>query len=333
MALVPQNDLTKRTTFQKSVAVLKPIPTKIEPRFLYYSLQGELDRLVSFAGGTAQKNLLLRDLRAFSVQVPSRSVQNRVVSILSAYDDLIENNTRRIRILEEMAQMIYREWFVNCRFPGREKVKMVESEMGSIPETWSVDRLGSVAEVNELSIKTDDAPEHIIYIDIASVSTASIDKKEPMQFSEAPSRARRIVRHGDVIWSSVRPNRRSFALILSPELHLVVSTGFAVLTAKKVPYSYLYFATTTDSFADYLTNHATGAAYPAVNGKDFQNARLLLPPKPLLDRFHSVVADMLTIQHNLHLKNVNLRTTRDLLLPKLISGEVSVENLEAAVVA
>lgn len=307
---------------------------RLRKSFLYYLLNTSHVRaqIKASATGSTVRHTAPDRIYAVKVALPPVQVQDRVAAILSAYDDLIENNTRRIRILEEMAQMIYREWFVNFRFPGHEKVKMVESELGPIPERWSVDNLGSVAEVNELSIKSNDAPERISYIDIASVSTGSIDKKEPMQFSEAPSRARRIVRHGDVIWSTVRPNRRSFAMILSPEPHLVVSTGFAVLTAKKVPYSYLYFTTTTDSFTEYLTNHATGAAYPAVNTKDFQNARLLLPPKPLLDRFHSVAADMLIFQHDLHLKNAALRTTRDLLLPKLISGEVPVEDLEAAAI-
>ena len=84
---------------------------------------------------------------AVKVSVPPLRVQGRIASILSTYDDLIENNTRRIRILEEMAQMIYREWFVNFRFPGHEKVRMVESELGPIPEGWAVQSLGSLTSV------------------------------------------------------------------------------------------------------------------------------------------------------------------------------------------
>ncbi len=330
--MVPKNVLPARVN--QHVAIVRSDGAKANPFYIHYCLVSPhyKDHLLSIAQGGATREALTKEkIEDFQISLPPLSTQRKVTAILSAYDDLIEKNARRIKILEAMAQLIYREWFVHFRFPGHEKVKMVESELGPIPEMWSVDSLGSVAEVNELSIKTSDSPERIIYIDIASVSTARIDKKDPMQLSEAPSRARRIVRHGDVIWSTVRPNRRSFAMILSPEPHLVVSTGFAVLTAKKVPYSYLYFATTTDSFAEYLTNHATGAAYPAVNSKDFQSARLLLPPKSLLDRFHSVAADMLTFQHNLHLKNANLRTTRDLLLPKLISGEVDASELDIAV--
>lgn len=332
---VAQIRTPERVALAQRVILLRGNPSIIDQGYFFQAMKSSFVQagLRARSSGTTVLGIKQSELWHVEIPCPQILTQKRIATVLSAYDDLIENNTRRIRVLEEMAQMIYREWFVNFRFPGHQKVKMVESELGPIPEGWSVGSLESVAKVNELSIKTNDAPERIIYIDIASVSTASIDKKEPMKFSEAPSRARRIVRHGDVIWSTVRPNRRSFAMILSPEPHLVVSTGFAVLTARKVPYSYLYFATTTDSFADYLTNHATGAAYPAVNGKDFQNAQLLLPPKPLLNRFHGAVADMLSVQQNFHLKNANLRTTRDLLLPKLISGEVSVDNLEVAATA
>jgi len=154
---------------------------------------------------------------------------------------------------------------------------------------------------------------------------ARIEKIEALNFGDAPGRARRIVRHGDIIWSTVRPNRRSYALIVNPEPNLIVSTGFAVLTAKTVPFSYLYLTVTTDEFADYLTNHATGSAYPAVTGKEFERAQLVVPPKSLRDRFHEATEPMLNLSWCLHQRNTNLRTTRDFLLPKLISGEIPVE--------
>ena len=256
---------------------------------------------------------------------PQVETQRRIASILSAYDDLIENNTRRIKILEEMAQMIYREWFVNFRFPGHEKVRMVESELGPIPEGWELKRLEDVAKVIERTIKSSSAPERIKYVDIASVSTARIEQIEPFDFADAPGRARRIVRHGDIIWSTVRPNRRSYALIVTSEPNLIVSTGFAVLTAKAVPFSYLYYSVTTDEFADYLTNHATGSAYPAVTGKEFEQAQLVVPSASLRNRFHEIAEPMLNLSWCLHKRNRNLRTTRDLLLPKLISGEIPIE--------
>jgi type I restriction enzyme S subunit len=303
------------------------------PRFLSYCFLTEDHKqwmMNQCSHGATMASLNQAIICRIPFRLPPPTTQRHIADVLSAYDDLIENNTRRIKILEEMAQMIYREWFVNFRFPGHEKARMVESELGPIPKGWTAKRLGDVAGVNKHSIKSSLPPEEIHYIDIASVSTAKIDRKEPMRFADAPGRARRIVRPGDTIWSTVRPNRRSYALILNPEPNLIVSTGFAVLTAETVSYSYLYFATTTDEFADYLTNHATGSAYPAVTGKDFENAPLLVPNESIGNRFHELTGPMLDLSWNLHQRNINLRKTRDFLLPKLISGEVPVEAADEA---
>ena len=132
-----------------------------------------------------------------------------------------------------MARRIYEEWFVRFRFPGHEQTRMVESEVGPVPEGWEVVKLGRLAEINARSVRRGMEPDEIRYVDISSVSTGSIDKKETMPFADAPGRARRIVRDGDVIWACVRPNRKSYALVLDPEPNLLVSTGFAVLTSRR----------------------------------------------------------------------------------------------------
>ena len=297
-----------------------------DPRFASYLLKTLNLSHHNAAGAVPGVNR--NALHMLSVTIPPLRLQQKIASILSAYDDLIKNNTRRIKILEAMAHMIYREWLVHFRFPGHENVRMVDSELGPIPEGWAIKTLASVAGVNERSVNSASAPEEIHYIDIASVTTARIEKKEAMLFKSAPGRARRIVSHGDIIWSTVRPNRRSYALILHPEPNLIVSTGFAVLTAKTVPYSFLYFATTTNEFASYLANHATGSAYPAVNGKDFEKATITIPEESIGKRFHGTAGPMLELAQSLDKSNFILRTTRDFLLPKLISGEVPVEAAE-----
>ncbi len=298
----------------------------IDPRFLFYSLCSRDVRatILNFASGSAQPQIPIRDLRDVELAYPEFPIQHRIASILSAYDDLIENNTRRIAILEEMAQSLYREWFVHFRFPGHEKVKLVESPLGPIPNGWVVRKLADVAHVNARSIERGAEPENIVYIDIASVSTGNIDTVQPMRFEDAPGRARRIVCDGDVIWSCVRPNRKSYSIVLGPRPNLIVSTGFAVLSATDVPFAFLYYAVTTDAFAEYLTNHTRGAAYPAVTGSDFEQAVLVRPFPGLLEQFQLLVEPMLRAQECLKKKNANLRTTRDLLLPKLISGEIEV---------
>lgn len=332
LAMAPDTGLTKRTTFQKSVGILKPDRKSVDPVWLYYYLMSEVDRLIAFAGGTAQKNLLLRDMRAFEVVIPPLPTQRRIASILSPYDDLIENNTRRIAILEEMARRLYEEWFVHFRFPGYEGVKMVESEIGEVPDGWEVKRLDELATVNAQSINVNQAPEQINYIDIRSVTTGTMEEPRALPFAEAPSRARRIVRSGDILWSSVRPNLRAYVLVIDPKPNTIASTGFAVITPDDAPFSFLYPALTSDQFVEYLVNHATGAAYPAVSQNDFKAARLVVPPSKLLKDYDQFAQRMFLLAQRLHLKNANLRAQRDLLLPKLISGEIDASEIGEPIV-
>ena len=193
-----------------------------------------------------------------------------------------------------------------------------------VPEGWEVKMLGDIADINASNIKKEHEPEDINYINIASVSTGQIDKIEHLVYTIAPSRARRVVKHEDIIWSTVRPNRKSYSIILNPPSNLIVSTGFAVITAKHAPYTYLYHALTTDDFVGYLINHTTGAAYPAVNSEDFEYALILHPPNALLESYHTIVGSLFDYKHIMQQKNLNLRITRDLLLQKLISGEVNI---------
>jgi type I restriction enzyme S subunit len=304
-------------------------PEALDLGFLYYLFLSPAlnSHLCATATGAKILHTAPTRIEAYRFSRPPLPVQRKIAAILSAYDDLIENNTRRIAVLEEMAHALYREWFVELRFPGHEQVGMVESEIGPIPEGWQVRQLAEVAEVNGRSLRNGHAPDEIAYVDIASVSPGRIDKIERMPFASAPSRARRIVRHGDIIWSAVRPNRRSYSLILNPPPHLIVSTGFAVITPVALPYTYLYHALTTDDFVGYLTNHATGAAYPAVAAKDFEEASALVPPRPLADRFHDLTEPLLLERHNLIAQSEVARRTRDLLLPKLVSGEIDVSRL------
>jgi type I restriction enzyme S subunit len=258
------------------------------------------------------------------VRIPPLPIQRRIASILSAYDDLIENNHRRIKILEDMARALYREWFVEFRFPGHESVPLVDSPLGKIPEGWEVKNISGVADVNRTQVQARTAPPQILYIDISSVSPGKIEAVTRYEFKDAPGRARRVVQHGDVLWSCVRPNRRSHAPVMYPEEDTVASTGFAVLTATEVPYVFLYYATTTDDFVGYLTNHATGAAYPAVTAQTFSGARILVPDQERLLKFAEYVTPTAEEIHNLQSKNQNLRRTRDLLLPRLLSGQLDV---------
>ena len=328
--------------FPDSVVGFVADPDKADVRFVKYYMDTLKLQMQSVSRGTTQDNLSLDKLLTFDFHVPPLPVQRRFAGILSAYDELMENSQRRIRILEAMARALYREWFVHFRFPGHEKRSspagrgggegrggLVTSPLGDIPKGWEVKKLGEVAGVNRAQINVRTAPDELHYIDISSVSPGQIDSITIYAFADAPGRARRIVQHGDVLWSCVRPNRRSHAQVMHPEANTIASTGFAVLTATTVPFTFLYFATTTDDFVTFLANNATGAAYPAVSGATFEKAELVIPPAPLLKKFGDATIPMAEEIHTLQRQIQNLRRTRDLLLPRLLSGQVALDGAEA----
>jgi type I restriction enzyme S subunit len=151
-----------------------------------------------------------------------------------------------------------------------------------------------------------------------------------MLFSEAPGRARRRVADGDILWSTVRPNLRAHALVLSPASDWVASTGFAVLSPRRASFAYIYLVTTTNAFVEYLNGRATGAAYPAVTPPVFANAPVVLPPPEVLQAFADIAEPVMRLASRLEVANGSLRLSRDLLLSRLISGDLDVTDLDIA---
>lgn len=307
--------------FPDSVIGFVPDEGKADARFVKYLFDAMLQkRFKTFTQGAAQDNLSQGKLLSLKFPVPKVTVQRNIADILSAYDDLIENNRQRIRLLEESARLLYKEWFVRLRFPGHEHIKVV----AGVPEGWEKKQLGGIAATNVRSYNKKTIPERICYVDISSVSAGRINGKKEMPSSEAPGRARRIAQYGDIIWSNVRPNLKAYALVLSPCELDVFSTGFTVITPLKVPFTFLYLAATMEDFVGYLVNHTTGASYPAVRAEDFESAELLIPSASLLETFQEKTVSMFDQIHVLEEQSKRLAQARDLLLPRLMNGEVAV---------
>lgn len=288
--------------------------------FVYYKLSTLYEKMVSLKNGGAQPNLNVKIIKSIEISLPPLPVQQRIASILSAYDDLIENNQKQIKLLEEAAQRLYKEWFVDLRFPGHENVKIVDG----VPEGWESCKLRDVAEINGRNIDENYPYDKINYIDIGSVRNGRILEKANYNLEEAPGRAKRIVQDGDVIWGMVRPNLRAYAMVLNPDKNDVFSTGFAVLTSKKVPFSFLYCNVTTEEFVGYLVNCTNGAAYPAVKPIHFEEYNVSIPQNNLLNKFHNITEPYFRKIYYLSKQISSLREARDRLLPKLMSGEIEV---------
>ena len=294
----------------------------VDARFLYQILKSEYYRpyFKQYCTGSAQPQLPIKNFSQIYLNVPDIKTQHRIADILSAYDNLIENNQKQIKLLEEAAQRLYKEWFVNLRFPGQENTKIVDG----VPEGWQWCKVRDVADINSSALPKNYKEDFIDYVDLGSVRCGHIETRTRYNLNEAPGRAKRCAKDGDIIWGMVRPNLKAYALVTNPKETDVFSTGFAVLSAKKVPYSYLYCAVTQEEFVGYLVNATNGAAYPAVKPVHFEVADILKPDDKVLEQFHSVADSIYRKKEALENQNHNLRESRDLILPKLMSGEVEV---------
>jgi len=350
MAIVPNNELTLRSTFQKSVAILKPIRSRVEPSFLYYGLHGDIRRLIEFAGGTAQKNLLLRDLRSFELRLPSLPIQQRIAGVLSAYDELIENSQRRIKILESMARALYREWFVHFRFPGLENHPRVASPLGEIPQGWEVKKLSEIISAHigggwGKEVPDDDHTEPAWVIrgtDIPDARHSQTAHVPHRIHATSNLRSRRLVA-GDIVFevsggSKGQPVGRT--LLVTPEL--LANLGGEVICAsfcKRIqPDADGYGSELL--YLSFLEGYESGEIEQyQVQSTGISNFKWteyiaktdrVVPPNALRGQFRGHVAPLFTQVATLGRKIQNLRRTRDLLLPRLLSGQIDMAALDHA---
>lgn len=291
-------------------------------------------------GTSGRQRVPADSLQWFDVDIPPIEEQHRIAHILGTLDDKIELNRRMNQTLEAMAEAIFKSWFidfdpVHAKIKGRDTglpaeiadlfpSEFEESEIGMIPKGWKVTRLKDMADVNRRSIKKEYPYSRIEYADISSVSEGALYQTNHYELTEAPSRAKRLVQTGDTIWSCVRPNRKAYLFIDDPADNLVVSTGFAVLSPKTIPPSYLHQWVTTQAFVNYLTTYATGAAYPAVKASTFKNAQMIRPTEELLAAYQNLVAPMRSRISNNYQQNTQLASLRDTLLPNLLTGKIDV---------
>ena len=305
----------------KNVALFK-CGDELKAKWLYYFLcspEGK-GQLFSNQKGASQQFVSLTQLRNLQIPIRDQSTMKKITDILSAYDYLIENNQKQIRLLEEAAMRLYKEWFVNLRFPGYENTKIIDG----VPEGWRQGQLREYIKVNPRSISKNYPYQEIQYIDIGSVNHGRIEKITTYRLSDAPGRAKRLACDGDTIWGMVRPNLKAYALVLSPGENYVFSTGFAILSPKNIPYTFLYCLVTQDSFVGYLINCTNGSAYPAVKPIHFEEAKVIIPDEGLLVKFHDIVNPLYRRIKVIENQNLYLEEARDRLLPKLMSGEIEV---------
>jgi type I restriction enzyme S subunit len=280
-----------------------------------------------FVTGAAQPKLSQANLRLIEIPLPPLPTQRRIASILFAYDELIENNQRRIRILEEMARSLYREWFVHFRYPGHESVPLVDSPLGQIPQGWEVKKLCDLISYNRRATKPGHYLDERRYVPIDCLPSKSLALLEAKAIEEAQS-SLQLFEKGDILFGAMRPYFHK--VVVAPFAGVTRTTCFVF---KPVQLEWHAFATMTafdESTVAYANAHSQGATIPyAVWDGALSDMPLILPPRELLCCFEKVVAPMIAHLSQSFFTLNNLRRTRDLLLPRLLSGQVALESKDA----
>jgi type I restriction enzyme S subunit len=266
------------------------------------------------------------------VSLPSLQTQHKIAAILSAYDDLIENNTRRIAILEEMAQSLYREWFVYFRFPGHEKKRLVGSELGLIPEGWEVVRFTDIADVLSGGTPRTTTSEYwngpIPFFtprDAPSSFYVTETEKSITQIGLRACNSKLYPRNTVFITA-----RGTVGKVVLSAVDMAMNQSCYALQGRDGIDQFTIFLSISNCI-DQLKQNAHGAVFDTIIVDTFRMLHVVKPPLTLTNAFKSLVSPVFEMALNLLNKNTNLRKTRDLLLPKLISGEVDVEGLDIQV--
>ena len=316
MAFIRDVPLTYRTTFQKSVAIVKPDKSKIFPKYLYYQLQNCVDGFVNQSNGAAQKNLLLSTMRAFKMNIhEDEDTQIRIASILSVYDDLIENNQEQIKLLEEAAQRLYKEWFVDMRFPGHETTPITDG----IPKGWTVQSMNDIAEyINGYAFKPTDwgtVGKPIIKIkEMGSGITMDTPRNTGEDIPEKYN-----VTAGDILfsWSATLS-----AMIWDEEDGLLNQHLFKVIPGEGISREFVLqsILRTLDEFS----NLTTGSTMKHIQRGKLKEVKVNVPTAKLMEQYRSIGEPIREQILNVKRQMILLREARDRLLPKLMNGEIEV---------
>jgi len=285
----------------------------------WYVRKGETD-MADYVSLTTQRSL--------RVSLPPHQTQIQIAALVAAYDELIENNLRRIEILEELAEAVYREWFVNFRFPGHEDVVLVDSCLGPIPEGWEVVTVSDAVELNPRVRMPRD--QEIRFVPMGSLIEGSmvIDGHETRT---GPSGSQ--FRNGDTLLARITPSlengKTGFVQFLSETEVASGSTEFIVMRSQTLTPEFVYLLARTDDLRGVAIKSMVGAS-GRQRVQENSIARYLFPhpDRSTLQLFDEMTAPMFRMVQSLVDQNANLRTTRDLLLPRLVSGEIDVSDLD-----
>ena len=266
-------------------------------------------------GAANQMRIAIGAIKSFEFDFPDIETQRRIGNILSSYDALIEINQRQIKLLEEAAQRLYKEWFVNLRFPGYEDAQIVDG----IPDRWNIGTLGDIAiDVGERERK-ENRSKYKYYLPIDCLPKKSLSYQQMNDISLAES-SLIAFDSGDILFGAMRPYFHK--VVIARDNGLTRSTCFVVNSQQESKWAYLTMLLFDDKTIDYATQISVGTTMPYVRWKDFVKMPILVPPNGICKGFSMLTKPILQKANLLAESVIMLTEARDRLLPKLMSGEI-----------
>lgn len=319
-----------RIALAQRVILLRPNAKLVDPSFLFHYLrspqaQASLSRRAS---GTTVSGIRQPELKAVEIRLPPMEAQKSIGLVLDAVDDLIENNRRRLEILEQMARAIYREWFVRFRYPGHEEVPLVDSGIGPVPRSWAVVPASTPITVNP-RIKLDKTVEHPF------ISMGDLDDRRmgcrPSEYRLARSGSK--FQQGDTLFARITPclenGKTGLVQTLSEGEVGLGSTEFIVLRGKDVGSAFTYCLAREDDFRMHAIASMSGASgRQRVRNECFDTYMLAVPPPELAAAFENAIEPAFSLAAVLRDESEKLRNILDLLLPKLVTCQIDVSTVD-----
>ena len=353
IAIAGDDPRTYYTTFQKSVAILKARRELIEPDFLYYLLHFENARLSEFAAGTTQKNLLLKDIRTFEVEVPPLPEQRAIAHVLGTLDDKIELNQRMNRTLEEMARAVFKDWFVDfgptrAKMEGQEPYlppelwdlfpdELVDSELGEVPEGWDIVRIEDVAERVAMgpfgsSIKVSTFVNSGVPIISGQHLNGMLLEDRDYRFitqDHADRLARSNVQQGDIVFTHAGNIGQTTYIPSTAQYdrYIISQRQFYLRcdTSKISPLFVVHFFKTPEGRHQLLANtSSTGVPSIARPVSYLRSIMFCMPPKDLWTVWDKATGGFYRAVARNNREIITLASQRDAILPKLVSGKIQV---------
>lgn len=319
-------DKEQKFVFQRHIAILRPDPKKIVPRFLYYMMLSRdfYMKADTVALGAAQRTISLTALRKMEIEIPPYNAQEKIVKILKSFDDLIENNQKQIKLLEEAAQRLYKEWFVDLRFPGYEKVKVVDS----VPEGWSKNRVDYFFDITIGKTPSRakqqwfvDGELGIPWLSISDMGNSGVfifKTSEGLTEEAVQKYNMKIVPSGTILVSfKLTIGRVSIATTDMCTNEAIAH--FYIKNDYQREYTYFYLKN-----FQYDTLGNTSSISKAVNSKIIKAMLFIMPDEKTCWLFSKQVSPILNEIKNKQLICIKIAEARNRLLPKLISGELEV---------